>query len=83
MLQDTGLLVSSQFSLFSFGGAVRGSENQPRVGKIEVSKPARKVEESGINFTVLLDEDFHVGGRFNSSEMPTTAPAREQGSDGW
>jgi len=32
---------------------------------------------------VLLDEDFHVGGRFNSGELPTTAPAREQGSDGW
>jgi thiol-disulfide isomerase/thioredoxin len=36
------------------------------------NKVARVVKARGINYTILLDEQNEVGGRFNGGELPTT-----------
>lgn len=36
------------------------------------AKVARTVAARGINYTILLDEDNELGGRFNGGELPTT-----------
>jgi peroxiredoxin len=35
-------------------------------------KVARTVSENDLNYPVLFDEDFRVGGRFNGGDLPTT-----------
>jgi thiol-disulfide isomerase/thioredoxin len=41
---------------------------------------ARTVKARGINYTVLLDEDNEIGGRFNGGELPTTVIVDAQGN---
>ncbi len=42
-------------------------------------KVARAVKDSGVNCTVLMDEHFLVGGRFNAGDLPTTVIIDAQG----
>ena len=43
-------------------------------------KVARTVSARGINYPVLLDEHYQVGGRFNGGELPTTVIVDAQGN---
>lgn len=43
-------------------------------------KVARTVKARGINYTILLDEENEVGGRFNGGELPTTVIVDAQGN---
>jgi len=45
--------------------------DRPSLSEVR-EKVAHAVRDNLINYTVLIDEDFSVGGRFNSGELPTT-----------
>jgi hypothetical protein len=43
-------------------------------------KVQRTVKARGINYTVLLDEQGEIGGRFNGGELPTTVIIDTEGN---